>query len=195
MTDSSRLNADVSSVNAGCAGASNGAEIPVKFLISPRRAFAYKPFTSLRSHSSMGVLTYTSRKSSFPIIFAAISRMSLLGLIKAAIVIMPVSTNNFGNLGYTADVLYAVGFRKAQIVIDAAADIVSVQNTAKQSAFMQLTFQSDSYRTLTRPAQPGKPEIITLCCFRSSSLSCLDNILSKIGYILFSVIIQSKWPY
>ena len=63
----------------------------------------------------------------------------------------------FGNLGYTADVLYAVGFRKAQIVIDAAADIVSVQNTAKQSAFMQLTFQSDSYRTLTRPAQPGKP--------------------------------------
>ena len=38
-------------------------------------------------------------------------------------------------------------------------------------------------------------QIITLCCFRSSSLSCLDNILSKIGYILFSVIIQSKWPY
>ena len=38
-------------------------------------------------------------------------------------------------------------------------------------------------------------QIITICCFRSSSLSCLDNILSKIGYILFSVIIQSKWPY
>ena len=33
------------------------ADIPVKFFISPLRALAYRPFTSRRSHSSMGVLT------------------------------------------------------------------------------------------------------------------------------------------
>ena len=91
VTDSSRLNTEVSNVRSGCSGASKGAETPVKSLISPRRAFAYNPLTSRRSHSSIGVLTYISRKFSFPTIDAAISLKSLFGLIKAAIVITPVS--------------------------------------------------------------------------------------------------------
>ena len=39
---------------AGCSGASKGADIPVKFFISPRRALAYNPFTSRFSHSIAG---------------------------------------------------------------------------------------------------------------------------------------------
>ena len=48
LTDSSSESFDVSSESAGCSGASKGAEIPVNSLISPRRALAYKPFTSRR---------------------------------------------------------------------------------------------------------------------------------------------------
>jgi di/tricarboxylate transporter len=40
LTDSSKLSLEVSKDKAGCSGASKGAEIPVKFLISPRRALA-----------------------------------------------------------------------------------------------------------------------------------------------------------
>lgn len=70
-TDSSSDWHEVSIEINGFSGASKGAEIPVKSLISPRRALAYKPFTSRRSHSLMGVLTYISRKSFCPIISAA----------------------------------------------------------------------------------------------------------------------------
>ena len=56
--DTSHLDStEVSNDKAGCSGASNGAETPVKSLISPLRAFAYNPFTSRRSHSSIGVFT------------------------------------------------------------------------------------------------------------------------------------------
>ena len=40
LTDSSKLSLEVSKDNAGRSGASKGAEMPVKFLISPRRALA-----------------------------------------------------------------------------------------------------------------------------------------------------------
>lgn len=42
-------------VNAGFKGGSKGEEIPVKFFISPALAFLYNPFTSLLSHSEIGV--------------------------------------------------------------------------------------------------------------------------------------------
>ena len=60
-TDRSTLKRDVSSAKSGQAGTSNGADIPVKFRISPFRALAYNPFTSRRSHSSNGVLTAVAR--------------------------------------------------------------------------------------------------------------------------------------
>ena len=66
FTESAKDCREVSIEINGCSGASKRDEIPEKSLISPRRALAYKPLTSRRSHSSMGVLTYTSRKSSSP---------------------------------------------------------------------------------------------------------------------------------
>ena len=39
----------------------------------------------------------------------------------------------FGNLSYATYIFYTVGFRKTQIIINTATDIVSIQNTAKQS--------------------------------------------------------------
>ena len=54
FTLSSRLTLLVSMDKAGCSGTSKGALIPVKFLISPRRALAYRPFTSRASHTSFG---------------------------------------------------------------------------------------------------------------------------------------------
>ena len=56
---------------SGFTGDSNGLEIPVKSLISPERAFLYKPLTSLFSHVSSVLSIYTSRKSFSEIIFFA----------------------------------------------------------------------------------------------------------------------------
>ena len=53
----STVRARVSSVSSGCSGGSYGSSIPVKLRISPRRARAYSPLTSRRSHSSSGVAT------------------------------------------------------------------------------------------------------------------------------------------
>ena len=64
--DSSIDKTEVSSVKAGHSGASNGADIPVKFFISPFRALAYRPLTSRCSQMARGVSTNISKKSSFP---------------------------------------------------------------------------------------------------------------------------------
>ena len=54
-----------------------------------------------------------------------------------------------GYFGDTTDILYTVSFGEAQIIVDTAADIVSIQNTAKQSALMEFTFQCNRNRTFT----------------------------------------------
>ncbi len=77
----------VSTRISGFSGTSNGASTPVKFLISPALAFLYNPLTSLRSHSSIGVSTKISIKSSFPIISRMASRFSFKGEIKQFMVI------------------------------------------------------------------------------------------------------------
>ena len=64
----------------------------------------------------------------------------------------------FGDFGDTTDVLHTVGFGEAQIVIDTAADIVAVQNTAKQSALMELALQCNRNRAFSRSAQTCKPD-------------------------------------
>ena len=55
----------------------------------PFLAFAYNPLVSLASQFSNGVETYTSKKSSSPIISLAILRISRVGEMKAAMVMMP----------------------------------------------------------------------------------------------------------
>ena len=54
-----------------------------------------------------------------------------------------------GYFGDTTDILYTVGFGEAQIIVDTAADIVSIKNKAKQSANMDFKFKFKSERTLT----------------------------------------------
>ena len=73
-------------VNAGFKGGSKGEEIPVKFFISPALAFLYNPFTSLLSHSEIGVSINISKKFSLPIIFFASSLEDLKGLTKQLMV-------------------------------------------------------------------------------------------------------------
>jgi hypothetical protein len=55
----------------------------------------------------------------------------------------------FAYFGYPADILHPVFRREAQVVIDPATDIISIQDAAQQTAFMQLTFKRNSNRTLT----------------------------------------------
>ena len=52
ITLSSIFSISVSIVKSGVKGSSYGEEIPVKSLISDLNAFAYKPLTSLLTHSS-----------------------------------------------------------------------------------------------------------------------------------------------
>jgi len=94
-TDSSMVCKCVCNSTSGCSGASKGESIPVKFLISPFRAFSYSPFTSRSSHTSIGVFTKTSIKFSSPIICLAIARISCVGLIKLLIVITPLLIRSF----------------------------------------------------------------------------------------------------
>ncbi len=63
--------AEVSSTRSASRGSSYGSDTPVKPLISPARALAYRPLRSRAAHTSTGVETYTSRKSPTS---AAISR-------------------------------------------------------------------------------------------------------------------------
>src|SRR5699024_1679691 len=63
----------------------------------------------------------------------------------------------FGNFGYTPDILHTVGLRKTEVIVDATADVVTIQDTAKQSSFMKFALQGNGYRTFAGAAQTGKP--------------------------------------
>ena len=63
----------------------------------------------------------------------------------------------FAYFGDTADILYPVFSRKAEIVVDPAADIVAVQDAAQQTALVQLALKRYRHRALPGTAQPGKP--------------------------------------
>ena len=72
---------------------------------------------------------------------------------KAARVMIPV----FAHFCYAADILYTVFGREAQVVVDAATDVVSVQDAAQKSPLLQFTFQGDSDGAFPRTAQSGEP--------------------------------------
>ena len=63
----------------------------------------------------------------------------------------------FAYFGDTADILYPVFSRKAEIVVDPAADIIAVQDAAQQTALVQLALKRYRHRALPGTAQPGKP--------------------------------------
>ena len=106
--------------------------------------------TSRRSHSSIGVETYISTKSSRPIISAAMRRRSRVGDTNAANVITPVEVNSLHTSGYAADILAAVALRKAQIGVYAAADVVAVEYAAQMTARGEVSFEGYGYGALSR---------------------------------------------
>ena len=61
------------------------------------------------------------------------------------------------HLGDAPDVLHPVRLREAQVIVDAAADIVAVQNAAKQAAPLQLALHGDGHSALARSAQAREP--------------------------------------
>ena len=70
-------------------GCSNLEEIPVKFSISPVRAFLYRPFVSLFSQIDKSEFIYIPIKFSSPIISFALFLIVFVGLTKQLIVIIP----------------------------------------------------------------------------------------------------------
>ena len=169
VTDSSRLNTEVSNVRSGCSGASKGAETPVKSLIAPAclriQPFDIAPLALFDRSADIyfqEVLLPDNRCRHFPqiVIRADKSRYRDNSRID----------KKFAYFGDTADILYPVFSRKAEIVVDPAADIVAVQDAAQQTALVQFALKRYRHRALPGTAQPGKP-----------SLSSLVIILSKIG--------------
>lgn len=68
-----------STVISGLAGASYGSSTPVKPLISPRRACAYRPFLSVASQCSSGVATWIRKKlPPDPPVWSTVSRAACL---------------------------------------------------------------------------------------------------------------------
>ena len=78
----------------GFSGASYGAVTPVKFLISPVRAFLYKPFTSRVSQTERGALMNTSMKLDFPMMNWACWRAWVDGLMVETMVMKPLWENS-----------------------------------------------------------------------------------------------------
>lgn len=101
-THSSTDNLSVRRWISGVSGASYGAEIPVKFGISPDRAFLYSPFGSRCSATSTGISMKTSMngiESSLPWLAAtcrsrAILRSDLYGEIKEVRAMVEESANS-----------------------------------------------------------------------------------------------------
>ena len=143
FTDSSSVSLEVSNDNAGCSGTSNGAEIPVKFRISP-----YVPWHKALSHLvSRTPPTGYSQKSPeshpFPIIFAAISRISLLGLMNAAIVIMPLSKKSFETSAMRRIFSTRSVSENPRLLLIPLRILSPVKDTAKQSSLMKFTLQCE----------------------------------------------------
>src|SRR2546421_4453762 len=75
---------------AGLVGGSYGSETPVNSLISPRKAFSYRPLTSRRAHSSTDASTKTSTNVPFcSTISRAFRRASTYGEIAETITAAP----------------------------------------------------------------------------------------------------------
>ena len=64
-----------------------------------------------------------------------------------------------------AYVFHAVGLAEAQIVVDAGADVVSVQYAAEDAPVVQFSFQCNGYGALPDPLSPVN-QIITPRCLR-----------------------------
>ena len=77
--------------SSGCSGGSYGESIPVKWISSPRRAFAYRPLRSRASATSRGTSTCTSMNSPSPSMSRASWRSARKGEMNEASTMTPAS--------------------------------------------------------------------------------------------------------
>ena len=112
---------------SGASGASYGESMPVKFLSSPRRAFAYRPLGSRSSATASGVSTKTSMNSPSA---QQLARHAPLGAERrderhqhdqAGV------DHQLRHLGDAADVLDPVGVGEAEVLVEAVAHVVAVE--------------------------------------------------------------------
>ena len=136
-------------------GGSYGLSMPVKFLSSPARAFAYRPLTSRRSASASGVSTKTSKNSPSGdhspdhVAFGAERRNEGGQHDQAGVGHQP---RDFAD---SADILNAVGLGEAEVAVEAVADIVAVEQEGVAAAGRELLFNQIGDGRLAR-ARKGR---------------------------------------
>ena len=144
--------------------------MPVKLGICPARALAYRPLTSRCSATASGVSTKTSTNSSGAEQFArhpplrAERRDEAHQHDQAGIDHQP------GDLGDAADVLDAVLVGEAQVLVEAVADVVAVEQEGVVAERVQPLLDQVGDRRLARARQAGEPQAarhLAPCCARA----------------------------
>ena len=136
-----------------------------------------------------GVSTNISKKSSFPIISAAIFLILLLGLINAAIVIIPLSTNNL--LTSAIRLIFSILSSGENPKLLFIPERILSPSRIRHNNPLLCNSRSRAMAMVLLP-EPDSPvnHIMILRCLSNFSLSERCNIRSKIGYILFFVSIS-----
>ena len=63
-----------------------------------------------------------------------------------------------GDFADPADILLAVGRRKAEILVQAVTDVIPIQHISELAALHEHMFQRECDRALAGSAQPGEPQ-------------------------------------
>ena len=117
----------VSTRISGCSGASYGESMPVKFFSSPRRAFLYRPFGSRVSATASGVSTNTSMNSPASQQLARHAPLGAERRDERHEHDQPGVDHQPRHLGDAPDVLDAVGFGEAEVLVQPVAHVVAVE--------------------------------------------------------------------
>ena len=161
MTRSAAWSGVVSTVlmrSSGASGSSYGESMPVKLASSPLRAFLYSPLTSRCSAISSGVSTWISMNSPFSSRLRARSPLGAERRDEGCQDDQAGVDHQPGHFGHAADVLDAVGFGEAQVLVQAVAHVVAVQQVGVASGGVELLLDQVGDRGLAGAGQTGEPE-------------------------------------
>ena len=149
--------------------------MPVKFFSSPRRAFSYRPFGSRCSATASGVSTNTSMNSpSAAPARAPCRRSARNGEMNDTSTIRPASTISLRHLGDAADVLDAVGVGEAEVLVEAVADVVAVEQVGVAAERVQPLLDQVGDGRLAGAGQAGEPEHARLLALERRARGLVD---------------------
>ena len=108
----------------------------------------------------MGVLTYTSMNGSLPGDVQGANSVAVLavGADEAGHGDDAAVGEQFRDLADAANVLLAVGRGEAQVLVEAVADVVAVEDVGQPAALDQGVFEGERDGALAGSAQAGKPQ-------------------------------------